>query len=297
MLGEDPTGVAYIGLDANQGFSPLNIAGFEAHSMVAPHEVPFPGYMDRLKTLMNTTTSFPIRANGFADHTLCSQSSECMSGRCGKETMWSENHCIGIECIQDDDCPSDRCEHGTCLVKLGSCMSCDEDSDCTGGKCLLFKCSGANSLMDDECICKWDSDCASGRCELLEAGVCEAQLAVGAKCNENSDCKSNLCGWSFRCNELSAQGAFCWKNSECLSGKCNWHFQCEGRGESATSTATVAESMAISEQTAASSVHTLFGGRLVLVVACIGVAMKYVVPAYHRQKNGYAEIVATEMSV
>ena len=153
MLGEDPTGIAYIGLDAQDKFGPLNTLGFESHSMKAAEDVKFPGYLDRLKTLMHNET-YPVRANGFASGSLCSEDKECMSGKCGKETSFSYNRCIGIECDSDDSCASGRCDSGACVPKLGSCMACDEDSDCAGGKCLLFRCSGESGLMDNNCRCK-----------------------------------------------------------------------------------------------------------------------------------------------
>eukprot|EP00429_Kryptoperidinium_foliaceum_P091483 CAMPEP_0176193272 /NCGR_PEP_ID=MMETSP0121_2-20121125/5400_1 /TAXON_ID=160619 /ORGANISM="Kryptoperidinium foliaceum, Strain CCMP 1326" /LENGTH=421 /DNA_ID=CAMNT_0017531983 /DNA_START=220 /DNA_END=1482 /DNA_ORIENTATION=+ len=194
ILGEDPSGVAWIGLDANDVFGPLNIKGFEAHSMHALG-VPYPGYWDRIHALLSNATSFPIRANGFADNSLCSEGRECMSGQCGREVTFAYSRCIGSECTVDHDCETGRCDSGACLPKLGSCMECNEDSDCAGARCVGFRCSNDNGLMDDNCKCHWDEDCQSGRCELIETGECEAQLPVGASCNEDSDCKSGYCSW------------------------------------------------------------------------------------------------------
>jgi hypothetical protein len=204
LLSEDPTGVAYIGLDVQDSFGPLNTLGFESHSMVAPEGGEFPGYINRLDALVaHANATFPIRAGGYAAGTLCSQGKECMSGKCAAETIFTFNRCVGVECDSDDDCETGRCDSGACIPKEGSCMPCDEDTDCAGGKCLLFKCSGKDGLMDDQCICKWDSDCQSHRCELFSTGMCEAQLAVGAYCNEDSDCKSDYCSWKFRCEDTT----------------------------------------------------------------------------------------------
>jgi hypothetical protein len=66
------------------------------------------------------------------------------------------------------ECDKERCDSGLCIPKLGSCMACDEDSDCAGqdGKCLLFKCcSNEQGLMNNNCFCRVGSDCDSGRCE------------------------------------------------------------------------------------------------------------------------------------
>lgn len=205
LLSEDPTGVAYIGLDTQDTFGPLNTIGFEAHSMVAPKGGEFPGYVNRLDALVaHANATFPIRATGYAAGTLCSQGIECMSGKCAAETHFTFNRCVGVECDSDDDCETGRCDSGACVSKEASCMPCDENTDCAGGKCLLFKCSGEDGLMDDQCICKWDSDCHSHRCELFSTGMCEAQLAVGNYCNEDSDCKSpNFCSWKFRCEDAT----------------------------------------------------------------------------------------------
>jgi hypothetical protein len=246
LLGEDATGVANIGLDANDSFSPLNVLGFEAHSMVAGDDVPYPGYLDHLKLLVANSTHFPIRSDGFADRALCSQNKECLSGKCGSETMYAFNRCIGTGCTEDKDCPFlGRCDSGICIAKLSSCMPCDEDSDCAGGECLLFRCAGSSGKMDDNCVCKWDTDCASGRCELLEAGECQSQLPVGVTCNENSDCKSDYCTWKFTCQNKLVGGAYCTTNSQCASEQCK-RFRCE-QGEEEVKPAVAAEAMSADE--------------------------------------------------
>jgi hypothetical protein len=295
ILGEDPTGVAYIGLDANNAFGPLNTFG-EAHSMIAAHGVPFPGYADRLKALLENTSDFPIQADGFSNHAQCTDSSECLSKNCGQATKHSFKRCIATECDEDSDCPSDRCDFGSCFTKLSSCMPCDEDSDCAGGNCLLSKCSGHSGLMDDNCICKWDTDCDSGRCELFATGTCEAQLAVGAHCNEDSDCHTDYCTWRFQCDEKGLGGDYCTATSQCLSGSCNWRFRCTDHDDKAVSSA---ESMAIrapagKQQSPGATIY--FGVMLSLACACV-VVVKYAGPAYRRYRDGYHEVFATELSV
>jgi hypothetical protein len=76
LLGEDPTGVSWVGLDAQDRFGPLNTLGFESHSMKAAEDVPFPGYLDRIETLLENAT-YPIRANGYKAGSLCSEHNEC----------------------------------------------------------------------------------------------------------------------------------------------------------------------------------------------------------------------------
>jgi len=156
LLSNDYTGVAYIGLDAQDFFGPLNVAGFEAHSIVSTTE--YPGYLDRLQALMANAT-YPIRTTGYVAHSLCTQDVECETQKCETETHLSFHRCMGVDCQNDKDCPeTGRCDSGICLPKLGSCEGCDEDSDCAGGKCILFKCSGSSGKMDNNCICKfWKS--------------------------------------------------------------------------------------------------------------------------------------------
>jgi hypothetical protein len=108
--------------------------------------------------------------------TLCSEGNECESTKCEKDTTFSYSRCVGVECKEDKDCGTGRCDSGLCLPKLGSCVACNEDTDCAGNHCLQFRCSGENGLMDDNCNCNLASDCNSGRCEGLAPPVCEAQL-------------------------------------------------------------------------------------------------------------------------
>lgn len=201
LLSNDYSGVAYIGLDAQDIFGPLNVAGFQAHSMKGTSK--YPGYLDRLQALMANTT-YPLRTTGYVAGSICSQDKECETDKCSAETMTSFKRCVGVECSKDKDCPeTGRCDSGICLPKLGSCEPCNEHSDCAGGKCLLSKCSGSNGLMDNNCICTWDSDCHSGRCEGVVPPQCEAQLGLGASCNENSDCTLGYCSWSLKCADVS----------------------------------------------------------------------------------------------
>ena len=216
MLGGDPTGTAFIGLDNNDQFSPLNVAGFQAHSMNGTLE--FPGYINRIDTLMQSNNTYPIRANGFASPEYCTKNVECESLQCEKETHFSYSKCVSDECEEDKDCKTDRCDSGQCHPKLGSCMECDEDSDCAGGQCLFFRCSNGHGQMDDECNCFRNEDCASGRCEGLAPPTCRATLGEGAHCNEDSDCKSGDCSWLFLCEESENMHVFTASNRNFVLG-------------------------------------------------------------------------------
>merc|ERR1712071_37069 len=159
-----------------------------------------PGYLDRITTLLDNAKSYPLSTQGFVPPNYCSDDSECESKTCARETSFSYEQCLSQDCASDDQCKAGRCDAGTCLPKLGSCMECDENSDCASGTCLLFKCANLEGKMDDECRCEWDTDCDSGRCEGFVPPMCEAALPEGSGCDEHSDCLSNNCNWWFQCS-------------------------------------------------------------------------------------------------
>lgn len=199
VLSSDTSGVAFIGLDAQDFLNPFTI-GVEAHNMRNASSE-YPGYEDRVKALM-AQQKYPIRNNGYVAGSLCSEDKECLSQECDKETKLSFNRCVGTMCDKNSDCDTDRCDSGVCLPKASSCMPCDEDSDCAGdkGRCLFFTCSNEQGLMDNNCFCRVSQDCDSGRCEgLISSRECEPRLSLGGSCNENSDCKSKYCSWNFIC--------------------------------------------------------------------------------------------------
>jgi len=204
LISSDDTGVAYVGLDAQDIFGPLNVNGFEAHSMFAAEGSNFPGYADRIKKIMelyDQDDKYPVRANGFIPGSYCTQNVECETKKCERETGLSWNRCVGTECVSDDGCDTGRCDSGVWIPKRGSCQVCDEDSDCESDTCSWrFRCAETKEgLMGDECQCNINPDCVSGRCEGYNPPICEAKLGHGAKCNEKSDCMSGKCSWRFRC--------------------------------------------------------------------------------------------------
>ncbi|KAL3903122.1 MAG: hypothetical protein SGILL_010566, partial [Bacillariaceae sp.] len=121
VLGDDPTGVAFIGLDAQEFLRPF-LNGIEAHFMQGNGTIP--GYADRIAALTAPNATYPIRNNGFVSGSLCSVNKECESQECGKELLTSWKRCVGVECEVDEDCETDRCDSGICLSKAGSCMEC-----------------------------------------------------------------------------------------------------------------------------------------------------------------------------
>jgi pimeloyl-ACP methyl ester carboxylesterase len=86
MLGEDATGVAYIGKDTATEFWPYDAAnGFATHRL-DPVDV---GYIHRIESLVSThsglNSTTPVRSSGFLDGTVCSQDVECDSKNCDNE--------------------------------------------------------------------------------------------------------------------------------------------------------------------------------------------------------------------
>ncbi|KAG7344415.1 lipase class 3 [Nitzschia inconspicua] len=204
VLGDDPTGVAFVGLD-DQEFLQQNLNGIAAHYMTGNGTDP--GYIDRIDALTAPNATYPIRSNGFMLGSTCSINAECESNECSKELFGGWKRCIGIDCNFDDDCETGRCDSGACLTKATSCMDCDHDSDCAGAStvCLNYKCSNEFGLMDNHCFCRTGKECDSGRCEgTFPYPMCQAKLADGGTCVKGSDCISGFCGWSYVCEKTTA---------------------------------------------------------------------------------------------
>jgi len=206
ILSNDDTGVAYIGLNSQDHFASFDVEHFEAHSMFATEESPYPGYADRIRKIVSLHGGrelYPIRSNGFLGGSSCTDHADCESQQCARETGLSWMRCLGVECNSNEDCKSNRCDSGLCVPKLGSCQVCEEDSDCESGSCSWrFRCAETkDGLMGDHCQCNVNADCVSNRCEGFNPPICEAKLAVGAACNEGSDCISEKCSWGFQCSD------------------------------------------------------------------------------------------------
>ena len=232
VMSDDSTGVAYLGLDVQEYLHPI-ASGIEAHFMVNG-STPYPGYEDRLRALMSPG-KYPIRNNGYVAGSLCSENKECESKKCASETSLSFDRCVGVGCVTDKDCDTGRCDSGVCLPKRGSCMPCDEDSDCAGGNrssCLMpfFRCTNEEGKMDEQCSCRVSSDCRSGRCEGLKERQCEARLALGGKCNEHSDCLSGYCSWGFICESRTPKDDTGKKSNGAISIQSNENTEAEEDG-------------------------------------------------------------------
>ena len=119
VLSDDTSGVAFIGLDTQDHFLPVDTLGFQAHSINSSDPL-YPGYLNRLDALMANNT-YPLRSNGYAAGSLCSQDIECESNNCGRNTTFSFFRCIGAstQCTTDSECTTGVCNSGLCQPKLG----------------------------------------------------------------------------------------------------------------------------------------------------------------------------------
>jgi pimeloyl-ACP methyl ester carboxylesterase len=212
VLGDDPSAVAYGGLDAQAALSPRSVAAHGISSDLGNDDAP--GYLDRIAAIRAhyaTRAPYPVKVSGYGEGSRCTADWECESGACERDGSSSlPKRCAAggtgaTTCTSDGECfgGSGRCaDGGTCVPKLGSCQMCDADSDCQSGTCgWNRRCAGtdAGGLMDDWCSCATGSDCRSGRCEGIVPRVCQPRLASGALCTEDNDCSSGTCSWLFRC--------------------------------------------------------------------------------------------------
>jgi pimeloyl-ACP methyl ester carboxylesterase len=82
MLGEDSTGVAFIGQDTDIEFDPWDAENFFASHRLTSNV----GYMTRIDALVDANRDVPIiRSTGFVNGMVCSQSVECDSKSCSNE--------------------------------------------------------------------------------------------------------------------------------------------------------------------------------------------------------------------
>jgi hypothetical protein len=150
---------------------------------------------------------FPYRANG----------SGCLA-RCGGNNLncWTGHHCSshaadtcvsdanGSSCDEDGDCTTGRCTATfICAEKLADGGSCGKNSDCTSGWCNGTVCASkkANTVQ-----CAADVECLSGHCSndfdtLAATGYC----APAGTCMRNGS--SFLEGWA-QCNAGAADSTY-----------------------------------------------------------------------------------------
>jgi pimeloyl-ACP methyl ester carboxylesterase len=92
MLGEDVTGVAYLGLDVELEFKPWDFS-FDSHLLVGNNPDFQVGYLERFQALAATIKEFPVRTTGFLAGMPCTQDKECDSRKCEKESLLSKYKC------------------------------------------------------------------------------------------------------------------------------------------------------------------------------------------------------------
>jgi hypothetical protein len=133
----------------------------------------------------------------------CNEPSDCTTNQCGfgagADPLDCDSSTTCIQCDQNAECPSGRCEGCECEEKLGFDATCNEPSDCQSGKCGPAPTSPAEDCdTDGKCAqCQFDADCAGNRCDDCE---CLSKLSKGANCDEDSDCTSGSCSTGGKCN-------------------------------------------------------------------------------------------------
>ncbi|MBI5532947.1 MAG: hypothetical protein HY898_09545 [Deltaproteobacteria bacterium] len=155
----------------------------------------------------------------------CTKDGQCCKAMCGP--FWAnaddcdtDGQCA--ECRSNGECPQGRCDDCACLSPLGTGEDCNEESDCSSGKCGGAWADAANCDIDSKCAeCRSNGECGSGRCDQC---VCIDKVAPGEDCNEDSDCTDGKCGpaWA-NANDcaIDAKCAECRTDGECMTGRCD----------------------------------------------------------------------------
>jgi hypothetical protein len=260
ILSDDSTGVALIGLDANEYFHPF-FNGVDAHYMRG--DTASPGYADRIDSLMGPDATYPIRTNvsNFYIHIISLNMRLCLwwsssftsfvlksvafvqlercqltyefvtkSLLCNIWHLFVKGFAPGNLCSSDTECESKQCDQEV-WTSWKRCVAthCNSDDDCATGRCDSGQClTKATSCMP----CDEDSDC-DGDDSMCLFFLCSNEFGKmdnNCFCRIGSDCDSGRCeGWSFSpmCEARLANGASCNEHSDCISDYCSWSFVCE----------------------------------------------------------------------
>ncbi len=136
----------------------------------------------------------------------CSENSDCKNNKCmnpgngnGSCAGSDGKICLNKNCATDGQCSTGRCDPYSgmlkkCMNKVGSCGGCNENSDCSSGRCKHGTCTYSNGKICNGKKCSSNGECSTGRCDLSGGQrICMNKLNKGSRCTENSDCKSNSC--------------------------------------------------------------------------------------------------------
>eukprot|EP00928_Gymnodinium_smaydae_P067421 TRINITY_DN50385_c0_g1_i1.p1 TRINITY_DN50385_c0_g1~~TRINITY_DN50385_c0_g1_i1.p1 ORF type:complete len:454 (+),score=92.49 TRINITY_DN50385_c0_g1_i1:106-1362(+) len=155
-------------------------------------------------------------------HADCGGGAICLHGRC--ETLAVD------ACQEDADCSSGRCVHGKCHLEAALGSFCLFDKDCASDMCIAGECRNHSNLSLGA-TCTEDKHCASGHCVGLQCADKEAAIIqIGRFCVEDAECESGHCV-EHQCQNSSvlANGKLCMLDEECASGHCIGA-QCHERG-------------------------------------------------------------------
>ena len=92
---------------------------------------------------LSSTGSSTCVDNGVSLGDPCTSEQMCPSGDCGDDFdggLDCPNVDVCVECDQDSDCPSGRCDGCTCEDREKSGQNCNEDTDCLSGDCQGATC-------------------------------------------------------------------------------------------------------------------------------------------------------------
>jgi hypothetical protein len=116
-------GISYIGFDSEDYFykDSFFLNAYPAHLVEQDPGSTDPGYVERIQNLrMNGTTHVPMHLHDLMTGSLCTTDAECASQQCVyNSTTFSDSQrlrCKGTSCLTNDDCDTNQCEQGTCVL-------------------------------------------------------------------------------------------------------------------------------------------------------------------------------------
>ncbi|CAB9502280.1 expressed unknown protein [Seminavis robusta] len=93
-------------------------------------------------------------------------------------------------------------------IALAFCRNCNTNVDCDGyakeSTCAQGQCTNDEGLLGRDCICDDDSECSTGRCDGIFQSICRLKLKDGETCNKDSHCISGVCADDMVCFDPSA---------------------------------------------------------------------------------------------
>lgn len=177
----------------------------------------------------------------------CTTDDECKSLRCAEneesKLVCTPKLALDVACTDSSDCDSGRCAResleateGVCKAKinLGEADVCLENTDCNSDNCILVgeqKLCKALGLKADGEGCSAGGECGSGFCNADSLCAVEIKPAVHF-CKSAADCteEGQVCGAEYTCVASAKKGISeeCVADDECADGlKCGKSGKCD----------------------------------------------------------------------